>query len=164
MPIVLRVNHTNHRIQTWEPRILRVRTTISGLDSPCIPFAILKHDPLPPFLRLRDTTEHLEATLTACELWQQAFSALGEEQRFFLYAWSALDKASPRLVLAASLIVGVATSGPYYKRWLTTYALSRQGENVAWRAEIKMPPAPERVTEIVLSEENMLHLSPYASI
>jgi len=156
--IMMRMYNTDHRGQTWEPRILRVRATISGLHSLCIPFAILMHDPLPPFLRLRDTTEHAAETLTAGELWQQAFSALSEEQRFFLYAWNTARKASPRMVEAAALIIGVATPGPHDRRWLTTYALSRQGEIVAWRAEIAMLPAPERVTEIVLSEENMLRL------
>lgn len=148
---------TNQRIQIWEPRVLRVRATISELDNPCIPFAILKHDPLPPFLRR--TKEQFIGTLTMCELWQQAFAALNEEQRFFLYAWSANGKASPRMVEEAALIMGVATPGPHYKRWLTTGALSRHGEIVAWRAEISMQPEQGCMTEIVLSEENMLRLS-----
>lgn len=165
LPIMMRMYNTDYRVQIWEPRILRVRTAIRGLDSLCIPFAILKHDPLPPFLHQRGAREQRAGTFTACEAWQQAFAALSEEQRFFLYAWSAPCKASPRMVEAAALIVGIATPGPHYKRWLTTYALSRQSEVVAWRVEIAMLPAPERVTEIVLSEENMLRLcSPHPSI
>ena len=157
---MLCVNHINYNRLAWKPRILRVRTAISGLDSLCIPFAILKHDPLPPFLRLLGGGKYCAGTLAACEAWQQAFAALSEEQRFFLYAWSANGKASPRMVEAAALIVGIATPGPHYKRWLTTCALSRQGEIIAWRAEIATLPTSERVTEIVLSEENMLHLCP----
>ena len=160
MPIALRVNHINHNRPIWEPRILRIRATISGLDSLCIPFAILKHDPLPPFLHQRGAREQRAGMLTACEAWQQAFVALSEEQRFFLYAWSANGKASPRMVEAAALIVGIATPGPHDKRWLTTCALSRQGEIIAWRAEVATLPTSERVTEIVLSEENMLRLCP----
>ena len=184
VPMMLKVNQINHNIAAWEPRILRIRATISGLDNPCIPFAILKHDPLPPFLRLRDMMPILEdccsrgiydastqsqayelgginaaATPTMSELWQQAFAALNEEQRFFLYAWSASGKASPRTIEAAELIIGVATPGPHYKRWLTTGALCRQGEIVAWRAEIPMQLERECMIEIVLSEENMLRLS-----
>lgn len=160
MPIMMRMYDTDYRLQTWEPRILRIRAAINGLDSLCIPFAILKHDPLPPFLYQCGAGEQRTGTLSACEAWQQAFVALSEEQRFFLYAWSTNGKASPRMVEAAALIVGIATPGPHDKRWLTTYALSRQGEIVAWRAEIAMQPASKRVTEIVLNEENMLRLCP----
>lgn len=153
---------TDNHIQVWEPRVLRIRATISGLDNPCIPFAILQHDPLPPFLRR--TKEQFIGTLTMCELWQRAFAALNEEQHFFLYAWSANGKASPRMIEAAALIVGIATPGPHYKRWLTTGALIWHGEIVAWRAEIAMQPEQRRMTDIVLSEENMLRLESYASI
>lgn len=175
VPMMLHVNHIKHSIAAWESRVLRVRTTISGLDNPYIPFAILKHDPLPPFLRAQNgkpagaiepapSKLDCAATLSVCELWQQAFAALNEEQRFFLYAWSANGKATPRMVEAAALIVGIATPGPHYKRWLTTGALIWHGEIVAWRAEIAMQLEQRCMTEIVLSEENMLRLESYASI
>jgi hypothetical protein len=160
MPIVISMYDTDNRIRTWQPRILRVRATISGLDYPCIPFALLKHDPLPLFLRSEDISSK-----TGCiyEAWQHTLGALSEERCFFLYAWSASNKASPKVVQAAALIVGVAAPGPRYKRWLTTCALRRQGEIVAWRVEIAMLPSSERVTEIVLGEANMLRLSSYSS-
>jgi hypothetical protein len=165
---MMRMYDTNNLIQTWQPRILRIRATISGLDHPCIPFALLKYDPLPPFLRSKDITSNLvqpciRGIYCTYETWQRAFAALSEEQRFFLYAWSASGKASPRVVQEAALIIGIATPGPHYKRWLTTGALRRQGEIVAWRVEIAMLPSSERVAEIVLSEENMLRLLSYAS-
>jgi hypothetical protein len=133
---------------TYLPRIVRLRTTIQGLDTTCIPFAILKEDPLPAF------------ESSPYETWQKLFASLQSDQIFFLVAWSAVDSASRRLIQAATFTIGITMPGPLQKRWLTTFALKRQGEFVAWCEEIDMSHEMGQVliSDIVLSQENMLHV------
>jgi hypothetical protein len=133
-----------------QSRIVRIRTAIEGLDTACIPFAVLKEDPLRAFETL------------SYDAWQRLFIPLCPDQLFFLVVWSSVPSASMRLVQAATFTIGIATPGPLQKRWLTTFAIQRQGEFVAWCEEIDMSPmkvmgqAP--VSEIVLSQANMLRL------
>lgn len=143
----------------WSPRIVYMRAEVEHLASPLIPFAVFKQNPLPSFHAVQET--RLVNTLEEVEsLWNRPFDALGEAQQYFLAAWSAVPRISPRVVAAAELAFGIATPGPYYKRWMTTRAVSYQEELVAWCIEIDMLGEQEEVIEIVLSEGNMRHLFP----
>jgi|SRR5690242_14776488 len=143
----------------WSPRIIYMRAAIEHLASPLIPFAVLKHNPLPGYLAAQET--HLKNTSEEIELpWNRPFVALTEEQQYFLVAWSAVPHISPRVVAAAELAFGIATPGPYYKRWIATRAVKYQGKPVAWCIEVDMLGEQEEVIEIVLNEGNMRHLLP----
>ncbi len=148
----------------WSPRIFCLRATIKNLDAPLLPFAVLKDDPLLNFYaqrearRLYTPVEH--AAKIAEELWNQPFSTLAETQRYFLIAWSSAPRASANIAPVAELVFGIATPGPYYKRWITTSAVSYQGEPVAWCIEINMLGAQNDSIAIELTEENMLRLLP----
>ncbi len=133
---------------TFLSRIVRLHATVQGLDTACIPFAVLKEDPL-------STHESL-----SFEGWQKSFTSLHADQSFFLVAWSSVTTASRRLIEAATFTIGIATPGPLQKRWLTTFALKRQGQYVAWCEEIDMADRMGQASfsEIVLSLENMLRL------
>ena len=143
----------------WSPRIVYMRADVEHLASPLIPFAVLKHNPLPGYLAAQET--RLENTSEEIELsWNRPFVALAEQQQYFLLAWSAVPRTSPRVVAAAELAFGIATPGPYYKRWITTRAVSYQGKPVVWCIEVDMLGEQEEVIEIVLNEGNMRHLLP----
>ncbi len=148
----------------WSPRIVHIRTTITELASACIPFAMLKHDPLPEFQRaLEEIAQHhfedrASTILTVQEAWNRAFASLESEQLFFLYAWSSAPGASPKVRDTACLTFGIATPGNDYKRWMTTYAVQRQGELVAWCEEVDMRGMQEKRVEIALSEAGMIRL------
>ena len=159
-------NHSemNGLAPRWSPRIVYMRAEIGHLASPLIPFAVFKDNPLLSFhaaqeTRLRDAgQEHAPEEVES--LWNQPFSALTQAQHYFLVAWSAVPRISPRVVSLAELAFGIATPGPYYKRWITTHAMSNQGEPVAWCIEVDMLGEQEEVIEIVLSEGNMRRLIP----
>lgn len=143
----------------WSPRIVYIRADITGLASPLIPFAVFKNNPLPGFhaaqqARPGSAPEEIEL------LWNRPFETLVQGQEYFLVAWSALPRISARVVAAAELALGIATPGPYYKRWITTRAVSYKGEPVAWCIEVDMLGEQEEVIEIILNEGNMRHLSP----
>lgn len=148
----------------WSPRIVYIRADITHLASPLIPFAVFKDNPLlsfhaareahRPFARLENAAGVMES------LWNQPFSALKDTQRYFLMAWSAVPRLSSRLTPLAELTFGIATPGPYYKRWLTSRAVRYHGEPVAWCIEIDMLGEQEKVIEIVLTARNMQRLLP----
>lgn len=148
----------------WSPRIVYIRADVTHLASPLIPFAIFKDNPLLSFHAAREMSRPFARLENAAEvvasLWNQPFTALTEAQHYFLVAWSAVPRISPRVVPLAELAFGIATPGPYYKRWMTTCAVSYQGEPVAWCIEIDMLGKQEDVIEIVLTGENMQRLSP----
>ena len=148
----------------WTPRIVHIRAAISHLDSHIIPFVVLKYDP-----RADTTFEHETRRIYTGQAhdldairawWDTPLLALPPEQRFFLVAWCALSRASPRIAPVAGLTFGIATPGPSYKRWITTGALESGGELVAWCEEIDMAGTQEEITEVVLSEERMIRLLP----
>jgi hypothetical protein len=150
---------SNALAPSWSPRIVYIRADITGLASPLIPFAIFKSNPLPGFhaalpAHLGGASEEIEL------LWNRPFEALAQGQEYFLVAWSAVPRISARVVAAAELALGVATPGPYYKRWITTCTVSFRGEPVAWCIEVDMLGDQEEVIEIILNEGNMRHLSP----
>ena len=152
----------------WSPRIVYIRAGITHLASPLIPFAVFKDNPLlyfqaasethRPFARLENAAEVVES------LWNQPFSVLTDAQRYFLVAWSAVPRLSPRIAPLAELTFGIATPGPYYKRWITTHAVSYQGEPVAWCIEINMLGEQEEIIEIALNETNMQRLLPVQAL
>ncbi len=148
----------------WSPRIVYIRADITHLASHLIPFAVFKDNPLLSFHAAREARRPYARLENAAEvvksLWNQPFTALAEAQRYFLVAWSAVPRISPRVVPLAELAFGIATPGPYYKRWITTCAVNYQGEPVAWCIEIDMLSEQEEVIEIVLSEGNMRRLLP----
>src|SRR5579863_1255547 len=143
----------------WTPHILVLKTTITAIDTPLIPFAILKHNPLPDFHNLILQTP----LVTFKEAWDAPFSTLTRDRIFFLSAWSAIPNASTRVIQTASFTIGIATPGPLYTRWLTTRSVSRQGEAIAWCIEIDMRQSEEErgveYCEVVLGEENKLTLA-----
>src|SRR5947208_1245671 len=88
---------------SWSPRIVHIRATITGLSSAFITFAVLKSDPLPDFQRYTETSLHSfedqrSALLAVQEAWDKPFASLRRDQLFFLYAWSAVPGASPKVV------------------------------------------------------------------
>jgi hypothetical protein len=148
-------------------RIASIRATVSGLEYPMIPFAVLKDDPRPDFQEwvetyLPEMEEREKAVRAACEAWNRPFVLLEPEQLFFVCAWSSVPAAPALVVQFSELILGIATPGPHQKRWCTTRAVIRQGELVAWCCEIDMSEvskeACERLAEVVFSEGNMLRL------
>lgn len=154
----------------WSPRIIHIRAAVSGLDSPCIPFAVLKDDPMPNFRCYLEAnverfngqdSAHLAAAIE--QAWNEPFAALRDDQRFFFIAWGTVPGASPIMAQLAGLSFGIATPGPHYKRWLTTYAVKKQGELAAWCEMIDMRGVQEELVEIVLSEERMIRLMPASS-
>lgn len=143
----------------WSPRIVYMRADVGHLASPLIPFAVFKDNPLLSFRVAQEA--HLENAAGEIEsLWNRPFSALTRAQHYFLVAWSAVPRISARVVSLAELAFGIATPGPYYKRWIVTRAVSYRREPVAWCIEIDMLGEQEDVIEIVLSEGNMRHLFP----
>jgi hypothetical protein len=151
-------------VPRWSPRIVYIRADVRHLASPLIPFAVFKDNPLLIFHVARERCRPYALLENAVEvvasLWNQPFTALTEAQRYFLVAWSAVPRISPRVVPLAELAFGIATPGPYYKRWIATCAVSYQGEPVAWCIEIDMLGEQEEVIEIVLSEGNIVQLLP----
>lgn len=138
----------------WRPRIVHVRADITDLDDATIYFGLLKSEPLANFELL------LAQDCQVAEAWLTPFCALRIDQIFFLYAWKSASHASPRVARLSGLSLGIATPGDDYKRWLTTFPLSRQGKLVAWCVEIDMRNKDGRMDamEIVLSEGNMQRL------
>jgi hypothetical protein len=148
----------------WSPRIVYIRADVTHLASPLIPFAVFKDTPLVSFHAAREARWPFARAENAAEmvasLWNQPFTALTEAQRYFLVAWSAAPRISPRVVPLAELAFGIATPGPYYKRWITTCAVIYQKEPVAWCIEIDMLGEQQEVIEIVLTRENLQRLLP----
>ncbi len=138
----------------WLPHIVHIRADITGLDDATIHFALLKSNPLVNFQLL------LAQDCSVTEAWLAPFGALRIDQIFFLYAWSSIPGASPRVARLSGLSLGIATPGDDGKRWLTTFPMPRQGKLVAWCVEIDMRYESGKMDamEIVLSEGNMLLL------
>jgi len=160
-------NPASPQADTWIPQIIQLRTTITGLASPLLPFALLKQNPLPIVQRYLEALPQSSLMQTdihtiAMEAWNQPFISLSAEQNFFLYAWSAVPGISPKIVQRAALSLGIATPGPAHTRWFTTRPVVRQQALVAWCIEIDFGAAASGGTmpEIVLSAENMLCLLP----
>src|SRR5579875_236847 len=156
---------TRQPVLSWSPRIVYIRTTITGLTSGFIPFAVLRHNPLPRFRRSIQEIEPASfgdqagTILAVQEIWNRPFVSLEPHQLFFIDAWSSARGASAKVRNTAGLTFGIATPGDDYKRWLATYAVQRQSELVAWCEEVDLRGIQEKLIEIVLSEANMLHLS-----
>ncbi len=152
----------------WSPRIIYIRAGVTHLASPLIPFAVFKDNPLLSFHAAREARRPFARLENAAEvvtsLWHQPFTTLAEAQRYFLVAWSAMPRISPRIVPLAELAFGIATPGPYYKRWITTCAACYEGEPVAWCIEIDMLGEQEDIIEIALTEENMQRLLPSQAV
>ncbi len=154
---------------SWSPCIVHVQTTITGLDIPIIPFAVLKENPLHSFEDHLASIEPQTETSTELEsaiinAWNTPFIGLDPEKHFFLCAWSSIRGISPRVVQMAGLFVGVATPGvpPTYARYVTTQAVQRQGRWVAWCIPIEMlhdETVKKRVIEVELGEENMVEVA-----
>lgn len=143
----------------WSPRIVYMRADVRHLASPLIPFAVFKNNPLLSFYATQETRRE-NASEEIELLWNRPFEGLTEAQHYFLIAWSAVPRISSRVVSTAELAFGIASPGPYYKRWITTYAVNYQGEPVAWCIEVDMLGEQEEVIEIILNEGNMRHLFP----
>lgn len=151
--------------ETWLPHIIQVRATITMLDTPQIPFALLKENPIPVVeqyieIYLQSPTLQLDVQQIAMEAWNQPFAELSHNENFFIYAWSASSSVSPKMTRLAHLSVGIATPGPLYKRWFTTRAVLRKQALVAWCVEIDLreEAKPGKIPAIVLSEANMICL------
>lgn len=138
----------------WFPRILHLRADITKLDDAAIHFAFLKHNPLVNYQL------QLAQGQSAAQAWLEPFGMLRIDSIFFLYSWRSVPYVSPRVARLAGLSLGIATPGDDYKRWLTTFPLTRQKKSVAWCIEIDMRYDGGKVAamEIVLSERNMLVL------
>lgn len=146
----------------WSPRIVHIRTAITRLDQPVVPFAVLKYDPRIG-MSFEQASRRIYSGHTIDDIqawWNAPLRALSSERRYFLLAWSAIEGAPPRVAQAASLTFGIATPGPSYKRWITTSALEYRGELVAWCEEIDMTGVQEDIIEVILSEERMIRLLP----
>ena len=136
------------------PRIAHIRANITGLEDPLIHFALLKSDPVPNFQRLYAQGCPVE------QAWIAPFSQVRIDQIFFLYAWSSVARASPRVARLSGLSLGIATPGDDNKRWLTTFPLLRYGKEVAWCIEIVMNGKYDMCElEMVLSQDNMRRLA-----
>ena len=148
----------------WSPRIVYIRASVIHLASPLVPFAVFKDNPLLNFHAARESQRLYARPENAAEvvetLWNQPFAALTDAQQYFLIAWSAVPRVSLRVAPLAELAFGIATPGPYFKRWIATRAMSFQGEPVAWCFEVNMLGEQEEVIEIALTEENMQRLLP----
>lgn len=151
-------------IPRWSPRIVHIRAAVSDLDSPLIPFAVLKHDPRPGMsfeqASRRIFSGQPDSVDAVRKWWDEPLHALPADRRYFLLAWSAIEGASSRVVPIAGLAFGIATPGQSNKRWITTSALEYCGELVAWCEEIDMSGVQEDIIEVVLSEERLMRLLP----
>lgn len=138
----------------WRPRIVHVRADITGLDDATIHFGLLKSNPTVNFQLL------LAQDYSGLDAWLAPFGALRIDQIFFLIAWGNMPRVSSRVARLSGLSLGIASPGDNYKRWLTTFPLSRQGKLVAWCVEIDMRSESGKmgVMEIVLAEGNMREL------
>jgi hypothetical protein len=148
----------------WSPRIVYIRAAVADLNSPIVPFVVLKHDPRPGMSFEQESRRIFSGQPDRAdairEWWDAPLHALPADRRYFLLAWSAVEGASSRIVPVAGLAFGIATPGQSNKRWITTCALEYRGELVAWCEEIDMSGVQEDVLEVVLSEERMIRLLP----
>ena len=148
----------------WSPRIVHIRAAITQLDTHIIPFVVLKNDPRAAASFEPETRRiYIEQAHNLDEVrvwWDGPLHELPVRQNYFLVAWSALAGVSPRITPLAGLSFGIATPGPYYRRWITTAALEYHDELVAWCEEIDMSGMQEEIIEVVLSEERMIRLLP----
>lgn len=148
-------------------RIISIRATVSGLEYPMLPFAVLKDDPRPQFQQwtesyLREIEEQEHAFKAVCEAWNRPFVSLKPEQLFFVCAWHSVPEAPALIVQSSELLFGIATPGPHNKRWCTTRAVTRQGELVAWCCEVDMSEeACKQIAGVVFAEGNMLRLASF---
>ena len=148
-----------------QPYLAAISATVTGLDDPLIPFALLQHDPCPSFesymaaaLQAQEGAQNVLDT--AREAWMRPFAGLRDDQLFFVYAWSSVVGSSSRVVESSGLVFGIGTPGPLQKRWCSTLPVMRQGELVAWCIEIDMSDtASPHIAEITFSEEYMLRLA-----
>ena len=82
-----------------QPYLAAISATVTGLDDPLIPFALLQHDPCPAFEQYMATSlqaqEGAQNVLdTAREAWMRPFADLRTDQLFFVYAWSSVAGSS----------------------------------------------------------------------
>lgn len=138
----------------WRPRIVHLRADITELDDATIYFGLLKSNPLTNYQLL------LAQGCPVLDAWLVPFGALRIDQIFFMMAWSSVPRISCKVTQLAGLLLGIATPGEDYKRWLTTFPQVHQGKLVAWCAEIDMRYESGKmgVMEIVLAKGNMLLL------
>lgn len=151
------------------PCIVHIRTTITGLDTPILHFAVLKENPLHSFEDhlasvVQQTKASTELESAIINAWNMPFTSLHPERHFFLCAWSSVPDISSRVVQTAGLFVGIATPGipPTYARYVTTQAVQREGRWVAWCVPVEMLNEMEgkRAREVVLGEGNMIRFLP----
>ncbi|HZS77464.1 MAG TPA: hypothetical protein VFA41_12695 [Ktedonobacteraceae bacterium] len=140
----------------WSPRVVYIRVAVADLDSPQLPFAVFQTDPLESF-RQRLAQQDGKAQ-SIQQLWDEPFTTLKREQQYFVIGWSAVPGASSRIAAEAGLSFGIANPGPEYARWITTKALHRRGELVAWCERVNMRGMQEEMLEVVFSEESMIRL------
>jgi hypothetical protein len=141
-------------------RIVYIRATVSELDDPLLPFALLKNDPLVDVQKYLDTQYPEEGIIAIRNAWNRPFHDLRSDQLFFVCAWSSMEHASARVMQMSGLSFGIASPGPFQKRWLVTRPVWRGDELVAWCEAIETDDASaEAIEEIVLSERNMLRLA-----
>jgi len=146
------------------PKIVHLRATASGLKDAMIPFAVLKSDPVADFERyIEENRQRLEESGDVVgairEAWDRPFAALRKEQVFFVCAWGAVPGASLKMRDRVGLAIAIATPGPSGRRWVTSFAVEREGELVAWCVEVDMREGRrDGVVEIVFGEENMIQL------
>lgn len=142
----------------WSPRVVYIRVTVADLDSPLLPFAVFQTDPLERFRqKLAQQDESIQ------QLWDEPFKALKREQLYFVMAWRAVPGVSSRMAGETGLTFGIANPGPQYARWITTKAVDRRGELVAWCERVNMRGMQEEMLEVVFSEENMIRLESEAA-
>lgn len=146
-------------------RIIYIRATVSELDDPLLPFALLKNDPLIAVQKYLDTS-HLEGSIvTIRNAWNKLFHDLRSDQLFFVCAWNSMEHASTRVIQTAGLSFGIASPGPAQKRWLVTRPVWRGDELVAWSEAIQTDESSaDAIEEIVLSQRNMLRLASLQTI
>lgn len=148
----------------WSPRIVYIQAAVTGLDSPHIPFVVLKQNPFPDLSfdpQTRQMSDDQAQTLDAVrQRWDVPFREQPRDQHYFLIAWSAVPTAPAQVAAISGLTFGIATPGQHYKRWIMTAAVERQGELVAWCEEIDMLGVQEEAVEVLFTEESMIRLMP----
>src|SRR5579884_3375397 len=142
----------------WSPRVVYIRVTVADLDSPLLPFAVFQTDPLESFRQRLAQQDGKVASQSIQQLWDEPFTTLKREQLYFVIGWSAVPGASSRIAGEAGLTFGIANPGPEYARWITTKALRRRGEIVAWCERVNMHGMQEELLEVVFSEESQIRL------
>src|SRR5260370_17922175 len=107
----------------WCSRIVYIRGALTHLASPLVPFAVFKDNPLLNFHAARESQRLYARPENAAEvvetLWNQPFAALTDAQRYFLIAWTAVPRVSPRVAPLAQLPFTIATPRPHFNTSFT---------------------------------------------